>query len=144
MLLEILQEPMLLLLIAVSVIYFLLHQYHEAWFMMAALVIVSGISFYQDNRSRKALEALETLTTPLSRVIRDHTPIQILTTEIVPGDLVIAEEGTTINADGQIVYSHDFSVNESMLTGESMPVEKAAGDRVRLWFRDSGTARAAP
>ncbi len=95
-------------------------------FMLAAIVIVSGISFYQDNRSRKALEALEALTTPLSKVIRNGEPQSILTTDIVPGDLVIVEEGTTINADGHIVHSNDFSVNESTLTGEAQAVFKSA------------------
>ncbi len=61
----------------------------------------------------------------MSKVIRNGAPQSILTTEIVPGDLVIAEEGATINADGFIVYSHDFSVNESMLTGEALAVQKS-------------------
>jgi P-type Ca2+ transporter type 2C len=126
MLVDILKEPMLLLLIAISVIYFVLQQYGEAYFMLAAIILVSGISFYQDNRSRKALEALEALTTPLSKVIRNGEPQNILTTQIVPGDLVIAEEGSTINADGFIVHSNDFSVNESTLTGEAQAVFKSA------------------
>ncbi len=126
MLLEIIKEPMLVLLIIISVIYFVLEQYGEAWFMMAAIIIVSGISFYQDNRSRKALEALEALNTPLSKVIRNGIPVSILTPEIVPGDLVIAEEGSTINADGTIVYSNDFSVNESTLTGEAQAIYKSS------------------
>jgi Ca2+-transporting ATPase len=126
MLLEIVREPMLVLLIIISVIYFILEQYGEAWFMMAAIIIVSGISFYQDNRSRKALEALEALNTPLSKVIRNGIPLSILTPEIVPGDLVIAEEGSTINADGTIVHSNDFSVNESTLTGEAQAIYKSA------------------
>ncbi len=126
MLLEIIKEPMLVLLIIISVIYFVLEQYGEAWFMMAAIIIVSGISFYQDNRSRKALEALEALNTPLSKVIRNGIPVSILTPEIVPGDLVIAEEGSTINADGTIVHSNDFSVNESTLTGEAQAIYKSS------------------
>ncbi len=126
MILEILREPMLVLLIIISVIYFVLEQYGEAWFMMAAIIIVSGISFYQDNRSRKALEALEALNTPLSKVIRNGIPVSILTPEIVPGDLVIAEEGSTINADGKIVHSNDFSVNESTLTGEAQAIYKSS------------------
>ncbi len=125
LLLDIVKEPMLLLLIAISIIYFILGSFGEAYFMLAAIFIVSGISFYQDNRSRKALEALEALNTPMSKVIRNGAPQSILTTEIVPGDLVIAEEGATINADGFIVYSHDFSVNESMLTGEALAVQKS-------------------
>ena len=65
---DVVKEPMLLLLIAVAIIYFILQKYDEAYFMLFALVVVSGISFYQDNRSRKALEALEKLTEPLSEV----------------------------------------------------------------------------
>ncbi len=125
-LLDILKEPMLVLLISIAMIYLSLRQYGEAYFMLGALVIVSGISFYQDNRSRKALEALKKLMTPLSTVIRNGLPQQIPTEEIVPGDLVIAEEGMTINADGTIVHSHDFSVNESSLTGEAHTVYKFA------------------
>ena len=64
MLLDILQEPMLILLISIALIYLGLGQYGEAYFMFGAIVIVSGISFYQDNRSRKALEALKALNTP--------------------------------------------------------------------------------
>lgn len=126
MLLEIVREPMLVILIIISVIYFVLEQYGEAWFMMAAIIIVSGISFYQDNRSQKALEALEALNTPRSKVIRNGKPQSVLTSEIVPGDLVIAEEGSTINADGTIVHSNDFSVNESTLTGEAQAIYKSA------------------
>lgn len=125
MLLEILREPMLILLVVIAAIYFFMHQYSEAYFMLAAIIIVSGISFYQDNRSRKALEALEALNTPLSKVIRDGVPQHIQTTDIVPGDLMIVNEGTTINADGQIVHSHDFSVNESILTGEAQSIFKS-------------------
>jgi Ca2+-transporting ATPase len=136
-LLDIIKEPMLLLLIAISAIYFLLQQYGEAWFMIAAIFIVSGISFYQDNRSRKALEALEALNTPQSKVVRNGVPQNILTTDIVPGDLVIAEEGSTINADGLIVYSHDFSVNESMLTGEAQAIFKSVDNENQKVF--SGT-----
>ncbi len=123
--LEILQEPMLLLLIAVTIIYFILGENSEAYFMLAAIIAVSSISFYQDNRSRKAIEALEKLNEPLSTVYRNGLAQKIPTKEIVINDLVIAEEGNTINADGMIVHSHDFSVNESTLTGEAFTVFKS-------------------
>ncbi|UQD57506.1 cation-translocating P-type ATPase [Flavobacterium sp. K5-23] len=122
---DLLKEPMLLLLIAVAIIYFILGENSEAFFMLAAIVVVSGISFYQDNRSRKALEALEKLNEPLSSVLRNGVAIKIPTREIVINDLVIAEEGNTINADGEIVHSNDFSVNESTLTGEAYSVFKS-------------------
>ncbi len=122
---DLFKEPMLLLLIAVAIIYFILGENSEAFFMLAAIVAVSGISFYQDNRSRKALQALEKLNEPLSTVLRNGLALQIPTREIVMNDLVIAEEGNTINADGEIVHSNDFSVNESSLTGEAYAVFKS-------------------
>lgn len=125
MLLEILKEPMLLLLIAVAIIYVIVGNYSEAIFMLGAIIAVSGISFYQDNRSKKALETLEKLNEPLSTVIRNAKVIQIPTHEIAVGDLCITEEGKMINADGEIVHSNDFSVNEASLTGESFSVFKS-------------------
>jgi Ca2+-transporting ATPase len=125
LLFDILKEPMLLLLIAVSIIYLLVGDYAEALFMLAAIVVVSGISLYQDSRSKKALEALEKLNQPLSSVIRNGIIAPIPTREIAVGDLCIIEEGNLINADGTIVYSNDFSVNEAALTGESYPVYKS-------------------
>lgn len=125
MLLDILKEPMLLLLIAVAIIYVIVGNYSEAIFMLGAIIAVSGISFYQDNRSKKALEALEKLNEPLSTVIRNSKVIRIPTHEIAVGDLCITEEGKMINADGEIVHSNDFSVNEASLTGESFSVFKS-------------------
>lgn len=122
---EILKEPMLILLIAVSVIYILVGDYGEALFMIGAIVAVSGISFYQDSRSLKALEELEKLNEPLSTVIRNSVAVRIPTHEIAVGDLCVVEEGKMINADGIIVHSNDFSVNEASLTGESFSVFKA-------------------
>lgn len=124
LLIDIVKEPMLILLIVISLIYVIVGEYGEAAFMFAAIVAVSAISFYQDNRSKKALEALEKLNEPLSRVIRNSTVVEIPTHEITVGDLCITEEGKIINADGRIVHSNDFSVNEASLTGESFSVFK--------------------
>ena len=124
LLLDILKEPMLILLIIITLIYLIVGNYGEAAFMFFAIVAVSGISFYQDNRSKKALEELEKLNEPLSKVIRNSKIISIPTHEIVVGDLCITEEGKMINADGKILHSNDFSVNQSSLTGESFSVFK--------------------
>lgn len=126
MLLNIAKEPMLILLFAISVIYLIIGDYGEALFMFLAIVAVSAISFYQDNRSKKALEALEKLNEPLSKVIRNTQVVEIPTNEIVVGDLCITEEGKMINADGRIIHSNDFSVNEASLTGESLSVFKSS------------------
>ncbi len=134
---DIVKEPMLLLLIAVAVIYVIVGNYSEALFMLGAIFAVSGISFYQDNRSKKALEALEKLNEPLSTVIRNGKVLHIPTREISVNDLCIIEEGKMINADGQIVHSNDFSVNEASLTGESYSVFKSADSEDRNVY--SGT-----
>lgn len=125
LLLNILKEPMLILLFAISIIYLIVGDYAEFTFMFVAIISVSAISFYQDNRSKKALEELEKLNEPLSTVIRNGKMIQIPTHEIVIGDLCVIEEGKMINADGIIVHSNDFSINESSLTGETFSVFKS-------------------
>ncbi|MDM1061322.1 cation-translocating P-type ATPase [Empedobacter falsenii] len=124
LLFDILKEPMTLILIAVSIIYVLVGDLGEATFMFVAIVAVTGISFYQDSRNQKALQELEKLNEPLSSVIRNGRLVEIPTHEITIGDLCVTEEGKMINADGNIVHSNDFSVNESALTGESMSVFK--------------------
>ncbi len=136
-LLAVIREPMLVLLIAIAAIYFVMGQLGEAYFMIAALLFVSGISIYQDTRSQKALEALKNLNEPLTGVMRDGEFQNIPTSEIVVGDLVVVEEGRTINADGNILHSNDFSVNESSLTGESYSVFKSPSGEDRRVF--SGT-----
>lgn len=137
LLLEILKEPMLLILLAITIIYVSVGNYSEAIFMFVAIVAVSGISFYQDNRSRNALKALEKLNEPLSTVIRNGKIISIPTAELVVGDYCLVDEGKMINADGKIIYSNDFSVNESSLTGESFSVFKNNENNNNLLY--SGT-----
>lgn len=121
-------EPMFLLLLAAASIYFILRETPEAIFMSVAIFIVSAISFFQDHRSRVALQALQKLTAPRAKVIRSGSIQEIDAEEIVIGDLVVAEEGHLVPADGRIVQSADFSLNESMLTGESFSVFRTAGD----------------
>lgn len=137
LLVSILKEPMLIMLIIISIIYVVVGDYGEAVFMLVAIIAVTAISFYQDNRSKKALEELEKLNEPLSTVIRNSEVIKIPTHEIVVGDLCITDEGRIINADGKIVHSNDFSVNESSLTGESFSVFKDSSTENNLVY--SGT-----
>ncbi len=122
---DVVLEPMFILLAVAASIYFILGETNEALFMTGAILLVSAISFYQDNRSRKALEALKVMTAPKTQAIRNGVRIEIVSDEIVVGDHLLAEEGALIAADGLIVQSNDFSVNESMLTGESFAVDKS-------------------
>jgi len=123
-LLEMVKEPMFLLLAAAASIYYITGDYGDGIFMTAAIVLVSAISLYQESRSHNAIEALQKLSQPKSKVIRNGKLIEILSEEIVLGDCMQVEEGTFIPADGTILQSNDFSVNESILTGESLSVFK--------------------
>jgi Ca2+-transporting ATPase len=118
------KEPMVVLLLVASVIYFISGDVGEGVFLALAIVLVSAISLYQDGRSRNALKKLKDFTQPKCKVIRNGKVIEIYSDEVVVGDSLMVEEGTTIAADGKIVHSNDFSVNESLLTGESLSVYK--------------------
>ncbi len=118
------KEPMITLLLVASLIYFISGQIDDGLFLLSAIVIVSVISLYQDAKSRNALEKLKDFTQPTCSVIRNGETVQIKSEDLVIGDSLIVEEGTSIPADGIIVHSNDFSVNESILTGESFAVFK--------------------
>ena len=122
-------EPMFILLVAAAVLYFILGELAEAIFMSCAILVVSAISFYQDSRSRKALAALKIYAQPRARVIRNNAIQTIPSEEIVIDDLIVSEEGTLLPADGRIIHSNDFAVNESIVTGEAYPVNKNAEDK---------------
>ena len=123
---DILKEPMVILLLVTSGIYFISGNFGDGIFMVSAILLVGSISLYQDSRSRRALEKLKSLTQPNCTVIRNGEVVKIPTEELVIGDSLMVAEGETIPADGPIVYSNDFSVNESILTGESLSVFKDA------------------
>ena len=118
------KEPMLILLLVAAAIYFISGDMGDGIFMLSAIILVSAISLYQDGRSRNALEKLKKFTQPHCKVIRNGEVVEIKSEELVVGDSLMIEEGTSIAADGIIVHSNDFSVNESILTGESFAVEK--------------------
>ena len=118
------KEPMVLLLLAASTLYFVNGATGDGIFLACSIVLVAAISLYQDKRSRSALEKLKSLSQPHCKVIREGSIIEVKSEDVVVGDSLVAEEGGLIIADGTIVHSNDFSVNESILTGESLPVYK--------------------
>ena len=134
-LIEMIKEPMFLLLILATSIYFITGEYSNGIFMLAAIVLVSTISLYQESKSRNAIEELKKLSQPKSKVIRNGEIIEIPSEEIVLGDYIQTEEGTFIPADGSIIQSNDFSVNESILTGESLSVFKNEKSEVNQVFQ---------
>jgi Ca2+-transporting ATPase len=129
------KDPMFLLLLLATSIYFITGEYSNGIFMLAAIVLVSTISLYQESKSRNAIEELKKLSQPKSKVIRNGDIIEIPSEEIVLGDLIQTEEGTFIPADGIIIQSNDFSVNESILTGESLSVFKNEKSEINQVFQ---------
>jgi Ca2+-transporting ATPase len=121
---EVVLEPMFILLIISCAVYFFMQQHREGFIMLGSIFIVAGISFFQEYRSRNAIHALKMLSSPKAIVIRDGREIQVPTEEIVVDDILSVKEGEVLPADGIILSANDFSVNESILTGESLSVYK--------------------
>ena len=134
-LLDIIREPMFLLLIATCILYFNLGRPNEGWMMTAAMIFVATISIYQDVKSTKALKALKELTEPKIAVLRDEVKKIISSAELVPGDMMLLEEGNKIPADARVIQGNDLSVNESVITGESMPVDKHEADGYNILYQ---------
>ena len=139
-LLDMIKEPMFLLLVAAASIYYISGDYGDGLFMTFAIVLVAAISLFQESRSRTAIDALKKMTQPKSKVIRNGVLIEIQSEEIVMGDCIQVEEGSFIPADATLLQSHDFSVNEAILTGESLSVFKNETDENNTVFQGTTVA----
>lgn len=121
----VIREPMFIMLLIACSLYFILGEPREGIMMLLAMILVTAISLYQEAKSANALKALQQFSQPKSKVIRNGREVIIDREEIVPEDIIILEEGMKIPADAIILQSNDFTVNESMITGESLPVDKS-------------------
>jgi Ca2+-transporting ATPase len=127
---EILREPMLLLLLAAGLLYLFLGDLREAAVLLVAIFMVIGITLYQEHKAERALEALRDLSSPRALVIRDGAQRRIAGREVVRGELVLLSEGDRVPADAVVLSSVNLTVDESLLTGESVPVRKAASEQI--------------
>ncbi|RRB00008.1 cation-translocating P-type ATPase [Larkinella rosea] len=123
---EVVSEPMFILLAVASLIYVLLRQWEEGLLLALAMLLVAGISLFQTVRSNRALQALRALSQNRVSVLRNGELLPVPIEEIVVGDLIWVSEGQTVPADGILVKANDCSVDEAILTGESVPVAKTA------------------
>jgi Ca2+-transporting ATPase len=124
--LEVVREPMLALLLGGGVIYLALGDLKEALILLAFAAMSVLITVVQESRTERVLEALRELTSPRAMVIRDGRRERIAGREVVRGDFVVLEEGDRVPADAVLVQSRDLQTDESLLTGESVPVRKIA------------------
>jgi len=121
---EVIKEPMFVLLVASGLIYFILGDVTEGIMLMSFVFVIIGITVYQEQKTERALEALRNLSSPRALVIRDGEQKRIAGREVVTGDMLILVEGDRIPADGVLLSSNNVSVDEALLTGESVPVRK--------------------
>ncbi len=132
------REPMFLLLLACGSIYLLLGDRREALMLLAFVGVVMGITLYQTRKTERALEALRDLSSPRALVIRDGKEQRIPGREVVRGELLVLSEGDRVPADGRVLWCSSLSVDESLLTGESVSVRKRATDTVESVARPGG------
>jgi Ca2+-transporting ATPase len=125
--LEVLREPMLLLLCAAGAVYLLIGDVTEALVLSASIVVVVAIGVGQRARTERALEALRDLSSPRAHVVRDGNVLRIAGAEVVRGDLLVLSEGDRVAADARLLEASDLEADESLLTGESLPVSKRSG-----------------
>jgi Ca2+-transporting ATPase len=119
-------EPMFLLLIGCVALYFLLGELEDALLLAPFVLLVVGITVFQARRTENALAALKTLSSPRARVLRDGIVATLSARELVVDDVVLIEAGDRVPADARVLESANLEVDESLLTGESVPATKRA------------------
>ncbi len=120
-----LQSPLILVLIVAGIIMTAISHYRDAIFIFVAVIINSGLGFYQENKAEQALSELKTYLKQRARVIRDGKEREIDAEELVPGDIIRLAQGDRVPADARVMFVNDFQVDEAVLTGESLPVSKS-------------------
>lgn len=121
---SVIKEPMFILLVACGTLYLLLGDVQEGIMLLSFVFVVMGIEFYQEKKTEKALDALKDLASPRALVIRDGETIRIPGKEVVKGDIIVLQEGDRVPADAIILNNNNLLADESLLTGESVPVRK--------------------
>ncbi len=123
---EVIRQPMLLLLLVAGTVNFLLAEPLDGAMLMSFVVVVIAISIYQEHKTENALAALRDLSSPRALVVRDGVQVRIAGRDVVRGDYSLLSEGDRVPADAVLLDCTNFSVDESALTGESVPVRKAS------------------
>lgn len=118
------KSPIALIILFASVLSFYFGEWLDGFAILAVLLINSGIGFYMEYKADSSMRALQKLATVSATVVRDNAKVEVNDEDLVPGDIVFIEAGNVISADGRLFSSSQLQVDESTLTGESIPVEK--------------------
>jgi Ca2+-transporting ATPase len=121
---DVAKEPMFLMLVAAGALYLVMGEPADAALLLGFVGVVMGITLFQERRTERSLEALRDLSSPRARVLRDGVQRRIAGREVVRGDLLVVAEGDRVPADGLLRRGIHVSADESLLTGESVPVRK--------------------
>ncbi len=135
---EVLREPMLALLVAGGVAYLLLGDRAEALILLGFATFSVAVTVIQEARTENVLEALRDLSAPRALVIRDGVRIQVAGRDVVCDDLIVLEQGDRVAADAALIEAADLQADESLLTGESLPVGKAVAPVTKGAHRPGG------
>ena len=126
--LEVLREPMFLLLIGAGGIYLTMGDAREALVLLGFVLVIVMVTVLQERRTDNTLNALRDLSSPRALAMRNGRSVRIPGSEVVRDDVLIVSEGDRVAADGVLLEAHELAADESLLTGESQPVPKQAGD----------------
>jgi len=121
---HVIREPMFLMLVACGVLYLIAGELQDALMLLGFVFVMMGITIYQERKTERALDALRDLSSPRALVLRDGVQRRIPGREVVEGDLIVLSEGDRVPADSAIVHTSGICTDESLLTGESVPVRK--------------------
>jgi Ca2+-transporting ATPase len=143
---ETVREPMFLLLLAAGTLYLVFGDLQEGLTLFGFVVVTVALTLYQEGKTERAIEALRDLTSPRALVIRDGQPQRIAGRDVVRGDLLKLSEGDRVPADALLVTADGVRADESLLTGEAVPVGKrvASPDELAATPKPAETARVAP
>ncbi|MCA9383620.1 cation-transporting P-type ATPase [Candidatus Dojkabacteria bacterium] len=119
-----LKSPLIYILIFAAVISAALGEYNDAFFILLVVLVNSFLGFFQEYKAENTLEVLQASISQTVKVIRNSEKIIIPKKELVPGDLIVLESGLKVPGDGALIEATELTVNESLLTGESVPVKK--------------------
>jgi len=138
---KLLKEPMLFLLLLTGVIYLLLGEPQDSIVLFSTIVVIIGMTLYQENRTESALHALKELSSPKALVIRNGEQKRISGRDVVPDDIILLQEGDRVPADAIVLSSLNLLIDESILTGESLPVRKSFTDMNKVTIQALATLK---
>ena len=136
--LGVVKEPMFILLVACGTLYLVLGDMQEGLMLLGLVFVIMGIEFFQEKKTEKALDALKDMASSRALVIRDGVETRIAGFEVVTDDIMVLQEGDRVSADAAVLDSVNLLADESLLTGESVPVRKNDWDGVEKNIQPGG------